>query len=194
MIYISMLALFISVFSLLLPYLDKNNRRGYMLGKLEREAISRYQKLQFSQVIYRFSDIPITWMYTAYHLRPDLVNQGTSVLKDYMLSANSSKRIIVYVGLKDYKMVSDGTYKLLIQDPTLEIWTLPFKIEREFIEANLDCIIRIEGEVIGRNSANGIITFHPEEKGAFLFNPISVETTNTPLLIFETKNNVGESR
>lgn len=194
MIYISILALVISLVALLFPFLDKNNRRGYMIGKLEREALKRYHELRLTNILYNFSEIPLTWMYTAYHLRPELVNKGTVVLKDYFMGINGSKQIIVYVGLKDYKMVSEGTYKLLIHDPTLEVWTLPFKIDREFIEKNLDCIIRVEAEILGRNSANGIITFHPEEKGAFLFNPIGIESTNTPVLLYETHNNLSESR
>lgn len=194
MIYISLLALIISLIALFFPFLDKNNRRGYMIGKLEREALSRYYKLGPGSIVYRFSEIPLTWMFTAYHLRPEIVNQGTTALRDYMLHISKSKRVIVYAALKDYKMVSQDTYKLLIHDPTMEVWTLPFKIDREFIERNLDYIIKIEAEVIGRNSASGIITFHPEEKGAFLFNPITVESTNTPLMIIETLNNVGEGR
>ena len=194
MIYISLLALIFSLVALLFPFLDKNNRRGYMIGKLEREALSRYYKLGLKAIVYNFSEIPLTWMYTAYHLKPEVVNQGTTALRDYMLNISKSKRIVVCVALKDYKMVSEGHYKLLIHDPTLEIWTLPFKIEREFIEKNLDYIIKIEAEVIGRNSAGGIITFHPEEKGAYLFNPIAIESTNTPLMIYETLNNVGECR
>lgn len=194
MIYISILALIISVAAFVFPFLDKNNRRGYMMGKMERESLGRYARLSHNDIVYHYSNIPITWMYTAYHLRPELVNRATVALYDYPLIANSHKRIIVYVALKDFKMSSNDMYRLLIHDPTMEIWTMPIKLDREFIEKNLDHIIMIEAEVIGRNTSEGLIMLDPDSKGAFLFNPIRVEATNTPLMIFETKDFLIESR
>lgn len=178
---LSILAILISIGSILIPIFDKDFRRGYMFSK-NMKGIKHYQR-EFKH--YSYHSIPLSWIGTAYHIKQDLMNYATHTLDMYYLEQKQVSEAIFYVSLKDFQSVSDGTYKLLIEDPFGEVWTHYAELDRFFIEDNLDKIIRIEAEIVSKESNDGIAMFHPDSKLKNLINPLKVEATGIPTLIID---------
>lgn len=180
-IYFSIIAIIISVTSLLIPIIDKDFRRGYLFSK----RIKRVKHYEDHYRKYSYRSIPLSWIGTAYHLKPDLMNYASHTLDMYFLEQQEVKEAVFYLSLKDFQSISKNTFKLLVEDPFGEIWTGYVETTREFIEDNLDKIIKIEAEIISRESEEGIALFQPESKNKFVIHPIKIEATNIPTLIYE---------
>lgn len=183
-LFISILALILSVAALSWPIIDKNLRNAYKYSK-NYSGVKYYQK---SSGHYGFYKIPLCWIGTAYHLRNGLMDSATHSLDMYYLEQKEVKEAIFYVSLKDFQSISTGQHKLLIEDPFGEVWTHFTDISRTFIENNLDKIIRIEAEIVSKESQDGISLFHPDSKMKNVIHPLKIESTGVPTLIIDVND------
>lgn len=180
-IYISLLAVILSIVSIVLPVLDTDFRRGYMFSR-NMKHIKHYED-HYRKYSYR--TIPLSWIGTAYHLKPDLMNYATHTLDMYFLEQKKVKEAVLYLSLKDFQSISDNTFKLLVEDPFGEVWTGYVKTTRDFIEDNLDKIIKLEAEIVLKESEEGFALFQPESKNKFVIHPVNIEATGIPTLVYE---------
>ncbi len=183
-IVLSIVAIIISLSAILIPIVDKDFRRGYIFSK-NIKGLKHYQR-EFMH--YSYHTIPLSWIGTAYHFKPNLVNYATHTLNMYFLEQKEVSEAIFYVSLKDYQCISEGVYKLQIEDPFGEVWTHYADIDRTFIEKNLDKIIRIEAEIVSRESEDGIALFKPDSKMKNVIHPMKIEATGIPTLIVDVDN------
>lgn len=187
--FLSITALIIALIALLVPYLDKDFRRGTIIAKLERKAVKYMGE---NKAIYHFAQVPLSWGGTCYHLMPEVVNGGTHKLSDYYLTKTDVKSAVMYVVLRNYKMISEGTYKLLLEDPTESAWTDYVKIDRDFLEKNLDYIIRVEAEFVSKQSTEGVTLFNPDSTYKYLIQPIKVEATGYYSVVMAAHSNIDD--
>jgi|GEM_PF-3544906 len=180
-IYLGLLAVLISITSILIPIIDKDFRRGYMFSKRTKN-IKHYED-HYRKYSYR--SIPLSWIGTAFHLKPELMNYATHTLDMYFLEQQEVKEAVFYLSLKDFQTISDNTFKLLVEDPFGEIWTGFVRTSREFIEKNLDKIIKIDAEIVLRETEEGIALFQPNSKFKYVIHPVKLEATNIPTLIYD---------
>ncbi|MBE0450731.1 MAG: hypothetical protein IBX70_07785 [Clostridia bacterium] len=195
MLYLTLLALAISIIALIMPIVDKDFRRGYMFAKLEKQAVKDILKLRMDRnEKYYMQDMKLSWAGTAYHLMPGLVNQATNKLIDFHSPKTEVRSTVLMVILKDYKMVKDGVYKLNLKDPFAELWTEPIEISRDFLERNLDYIIRVEGEIVNKNTSDGVILMNPEMKNKYVYQPLKVDETGQPVEVLDMQSHNIELR
>ena len=189
--FLSVIAIIVSLAALLVPYLDKNFRRGILIAKLERKAV---KYMGGDKVIYHFAQVPLSWGGTCYHLMPEVVNGGTHKLSDYYLTKTDVKSVVMHVVLRNYKMINEGTYKLLLEDPTESAWTDYVKIDRDFLEKNLDYIIRVEAEFVSKQSTEGVTLFNPDSTYKYLIQPTKVEATGYYSAVMSSPSNIENIR
>ncbi|MBI9013841.1 MAG: hypothetical protein JEZ08_16525 [Clostridiales bacterium] len=178
---ISIVALLIAVAAVLIPLLDKDLRRAYIFVK-HSKALDNFKG---EHLTYNEYNIPLRWYGTVYHLKNDLVNMATHTLNMFYSEMKEVTEAVFYVNLKDYQCISENTYKLLIEDPHTEAWTHYIKLDREFVEANLDKLVRVEAEIVSKETDDGVIFYQESTQHKLIIKPMKVEATGIPTLLHD---------
>lgn len=178
---ISIFALIVAAASIIVPVVDKDLRRAYIIVK-HSKAIDIFKG---KSNLYNEFNIPLNWFGTVYHLRNDIVNRATHTLQMYFLEMEILSEVVFYVNLKDYQCFAENNYKLLIEDPRAEVWTHFFELERNFVEENLDKLIRVEAEIVSKEKEDGLMYYQESTRNNYIIKPIKVEATGIPTLLYD---------
>jgi hypothetical protein len=182
-IILSIVALFLSLSIFSLVLFDTNFRRGYNFSRNMRKNAKEHTTMS----TYNTANIPLSWYNTVFAHRLDLFADTEWGINHALSAALIGTDVVLMVNLRDFQMFSDGVYKLLIEDPFGCEWTESFPIERDFVERNLDKLIRVEAQILDARTKDGVLRFKKNKYYTNLLVPYKVSETGVFTELFTSE-------
>ncbi len=185
MLILSVVTLIIAVVALILPLTNNDFRRALNISRAKSKLDNKEISSCYGNTQYHSFFASSEWEYSAFVYSRELHQKATHSLAVSSYTKCPIGEMTLMVCYTDYNKVSDDEYRLFLKDPICQSWTLPVKVEREFLEENLGRIVEIKAEAVSSYTIEGVYRINNSKITSVSINVLSIKETGIPVQMMD---------